>query len=106
MTSDSPSAMKSPVRFMARGLAERVVVGKIRAALPSPLVGEGGSIAQSAIETDEGSVSADRDPSSGALCAPPSPTRGLLRNPRFVILLGKALESNDGGKADRTAEFY
>src|SRR3954465_6738681 len=31
---------------------------------PSPLVGGGGSIARSAIETGEGSVSADRDPSS------------------------------------------
>src|ERR1700733_12423376 len=41
---------------------------------PSPLVGEGG--AQSAFVTGEGSVSADRAPSSGALCAPPSPTRG------------------------------
>src|SRR6202171_820206 len=29
-----------------------------------------------ASRTGEGSVSADRDPSSGALCAPPSPTRG------------------------------
>src|SRR5436309_1059544 len=29
---------------------------------PSPLVGEGGSIAQGAIETDEGSVSAERTP--------------------------------------------
>src|SRR5471030_2809234 len=28
-----------------------------------------------ASRTGEGSVSADRDPSSGALCAPPSPTR-------------------------------
>jgi hypothetical protein len=31
---------------------------------PSPLVGEGGSLARSGSETDEGSVSADRDPSS------------------------------------------
>src|SRR5438270_9776440 len=31
---------------------------------PSPLVGEGGSTARSGGETDEGSVSADRDPSS------------------------------------------
>jgi hypothetical protein len=29
-----------------------------------------------AARTGEGFVSADRDPSSGALCAPPSPTRG------------------------------
>jgi len=36
-----------------------------RAGFPSPLVGEGGSIALRAIETGEGSVSADRDPSSG-----------------------------------------
>jgi hypothetical protein len=34
--------------------------------LPSPLVGEGGSLARSGSEMDEGFVSADRDPLSGA----------------------------------------
>jgi hypothetical protein len=33
---------------------------------PSPLVGEGGSPVRSSGETDEGSLSAERDPSSGA----------------------------------------
>src|SRR5260221_1101383 len=65
---------------------------------------------RSAAKADEGSLSAETDPSSGSLplraSDPPAPTRGLLRNPRFVILLGKALESNDGGKADRPAEVY
>jgi hypothetical protein len=46
-------------RRFSRGIARWAI-------FPSPLVGEGGSIAQSAIETGEGSVSADRDPSSGA----------------------------------------
>ena len=45
--------------------------------LPSPLVGEGGSIAHRAIETGEGSVSAERDPSSAfAFAKALSPTRG------------------------------
>jgi hypothetical protein len=37
-----------------------------RDALPSPLVGEGGTDARSAFVTGEASVSTDRDPSSGA----------------------------------------
>ena len=40
--------------------------GNERWTLPSPLVGEGGSLTRSGSETDEGSVSADGDPSSGA----------------------------------------
>jgi hypothetical protein len=39
-----------------------------RPIFPSPLVGEGGSNERSEFEADEGSVSADKDPSSGADC--------------------------------------
>src|ERR1700750_3383845 len=51
--------------------------------LPSPLVRECGEMSRGEIEPGEGLLSADRDPSSGALrsasalqSAPPSPTRG------------------------------
>src|SRR5206468_10465679 len=43
---------------------------------PLPLWERVDRMSDSSFETGEGSVSADRDPSSGALCAPPSPTRG------------------------------
>ena len=43
--------------------------------LPSPLVGEGGANERSSFATGEGSVSADRDPSSAfAFAKAPSPT--------------------------------
>src|SRR5262249_6949083 len=45
-------------------------------AFPSLLVGEGGSPERSGGETGEGCGSAGAYPSSGALHAPPSPTRG------------------------------
>ena len=69
---------------MAR-LQERVGSRRL---FPSPLVGEGGSIAQGAIETGEGfspqtqTACAETDPSSGSLRLPPSPTRGEGRKCR------------------------
>jgi protein PhnA len=50
-------------------------------------VGEGGSIARSAIETGEGSVSAERTPHpTRTSSAPPSPTRGEGRSERLAII--------------------
>jgi hypothetical protein len=72
MESAVPSLNKAQ---SGRWFHPRNLVGGL-APLPSPLVGEGGSHERSECETGEGSVSADRDPSSGALRAPPSPTRG------------------------------
>src|ERR1041384_1819548 len=69
---------------------------------PSPLVGEGGSIAQSAIETGEGfsppaKISpAETDPSSGGLRPPPSP-QGEKEEVQFVLATrgGAAVVMND-----------
>src|SRR5204862_5842931 len=53
---------------------EKNFMGALRLSSPLPLWERVARIVR--CETGEGSVSADRGPSSGALCAPPSPTRG------------------------------
>src|SRR3954468_4042170 len=102
MTSDRPNAITSPVRFMARGLAEAVGDEKAEARFPSPLVGEGGIGAcgrrllerrcfTSAMTPDEGSLSAETTPH-------PSPTRGEGRKSETKRhACGRECEGNGGG---------
>src|SRR3954469_8044901 len=56
VTSAMPSASVSTLKFLKAMCCSHLV-------FPSPLVGEGGENTRSGFETDEGFVSADRDPS-------------------------------------------
>src|SRR5215218_4090525 len=68
---------------------------------PSPLVGEGGEIERSEMEPGEGSVSADRDPSSGAVADAKHRRPNLIKQRWPTAAYAHLLPQGEKGKSGR-----